>query len=68
VAPSLKLALSLALSLPAEKGHEVVVKLLFEKGTELDSKDTGGPTPLSWAAVNGHEVSSQRRKSFKGTK
>jgi hypothetical protein len=44
------------------------VELLFENGTELDSKDIGDPTPLSWAAVNGHEVSSQRRKSFKDTK
>jgi ankyrin repeat protein len=63
VAPSLNLALSLA----AEKRHEAVVKLLLEKGAELDSKDIGGRTPLSWAAVNGHEVSGQRRKSFKST-
>jgi ankyrin repeat protein len=53
--------------LAAEKRHEAVVKLLLEKGAELDSKDIGGRTPLSWAAVNGHEVSGQRRKSFKST-
>ena len=64
MAPSLKLALSLA----AKNEHEVVVKLLLEKGAELDSKDIRGRTPLSWAAVNGHEVSNQRRKSFKSTK
>jgi ankyrin repeat protein len=28
-----------------------VVKLLLEKGAELDSKDIGGRMPLSWAAV-----------------
>ena len=38
----------LALSLAAEKGHEAVVKLLLEKAAELDSKDIGGRTPLSW--------------------
>jgi ankyrin repeat protein len=30
----------------------VVVKLLLEKGTELESKDTNGWTPLLWAAEN----------------
>ena len=64
MAPSLKLALSLA----AEKGHEAVVKLLLEKGAELDSKDIGGRMPLSWAAVNGYQVSGQHRISFKSTK
>jgi ankyrin repeat protein len=33
------------------------VKLLLEKGAELESKDTTyGRTPLSWAAENGHEA------------
>jgi ankyrin repeat protein len=32
-------------------GHEAVVKLLFEKGAELEPKDgSSGRTPLSWAA------------------
>ena len=34
--------------LPAS-GHEAVVKLLVEKGAELDSKDKDGRTPLSYA-------------------
>ena len=38
------------------EGHEAVVKLLFEKGAELESKSKNGQTPLSWAAVRGHEV------------
>jgi ankyrin repeat protein len=32
-----------------------LVKLLLEKGAEVDSTDAGGRTPLSWAARNGHE-------------
>jgi ankyrin repeat domain-containing protein 50 len=36
-------------------GHEGVVKLLLEKGAELEAKDGEGRTQLSWAAVNGHE-------------
>ena len=30
-------------------GHEAVVKLLVEKGAELDSKDKDGRTPLLYA-------------------
>jgi ankyrin repeat protein len=38
-------------------GHEAVVKLLLEKGAEVDSKDSKhGWTPLWWAAGNGHEA------------
>ena len=45
------------LSYAAENGHEAVVKLLFEKGADLESKDNEfGRTPLSWAARNGHEA------------
>jgi ankyrin repeat protein len=34
-----------------------VVKLLLEKGAELESKDKDfGQTPLSWAAECGHEA------------
>ena len=32
------------------------MKLLLEKGAELESKDEYGRTPLSWAAENGHEA------------
>jgi hypothetical protein len=44
------------LSWAAERGHEAVVKLLLEKGAELESKDNDGHTPLSWAADKGHEA------------
>jgi hypothetical protein len=45
------------LSYAAENGHEAVVKLLLEKGAELETKDKDyGQTPLSWAAENGHEA------------
>src|SRR5436190_933809 len=38
-------------------GHEAVVKLLLEKGADLESKDdVDGGTPLWWAAKNGHEA------------
>jgi ankyrin repeat protein len=34
-----------------------VVKLLLEKGAEVDSKDRKyGRTPLLWAVKNGHEA------------
>ncbi|KAI0447277.1 hypothetical protein F4803DRAFT_364494 [Xylaria telfairii] len=45
-----------SLLIPAHLGNEVIVKLLLEKGADLESKDTAyGRTPLSWAARNGHE-------------
>jgi ankyrin repeat protein len=33
-----------------------VVKLLVEKGADMESKDSNGQTPLSRAAGSGHEV------------
>ncbi|KAN0072779.1 ankyrin repeat domain containing protein [Elaphomyces granulatus] len=45
-----------ALSRAAAKGHEGVMKVLLEKGAELDSKSTNHRTPLSYAAGSGHEV------------
>ena len=45
------------LSWAAERGHEVVVKLLAEKGADVESTDPAyGRTPLSWAAMQGHEA------------
>jgi hypothetical protein len=45
------------LSWAAESGHEAVVKLLLDKGAELETKDTEyGRTPLSWAAETGREA------------
>jgi hypothetical protein len=45
------------LSWAAEKGHEAIVKLLLERGAELETKDNNcGQTPLSWAAEKGHEA------------
>jgi hypothetical protein len=44
------------LSYAARYGHEAVVKLLLEKGVDLDSKDISGRTPLSHAARYGHEA------------
>ena len=44
------------LSYAAENGHEAVVKLLLEKGAELEPKDKDGRTPLWWAARSGHEA------------
>jgi ankyrin repeat protein len=39
----------------AENGHEAVVKLLLERGAELEAEDNKGRMSLSWAAENGHE-------------
>ena len=36
--------------------HEAVVKLLLEKGADVESKSSSSRTPLSWAAENGHEA------------
>ena len=32
------------------------MKLLVEKGADLESKDRYSRTPLSWAAIYGHEA------------
>ncbi|KAH7000722.1 ankyrin repeat-containing domain protein [Ilyonectria destructans] len=32
-----------------------IVKLLLEKGADVEAKDEYGRTPLSWAAEDGHE-------------
>jgi ankyrin repeat protein len=38
------------------EGYEAVVRLLLEKGADLETKDEDGQTPLIWAARNGHEA------------
>ncbi|KAK1241331.1 hypothetical protein MKX08_001305 [Trichoderma sp. CBMAI-0020] len=37
-------------------GHPAVVRLLLEKGADVEVKDYNGRAPLSWAAENGHET------------
>ena len=44
------------LSWAAENGHEAVVKLLLEKGADVECKSNDGRTPLWWAAEKGHEA------------
>jgi ankyrin repeat protein len=44
------------LSWAAGNGHEAVVKLLLEKGANIEAKDLHGQTPLLWAARNGQEA------------
>ncbi|KAG7408365.1 Ankyrin repeat domain-containing protein 50 [Fusarium oxysporum f. sp. rapae] len=45
------------LMLASYYGHCVIVKLLLDKGAEIESKDDEyGRTPLSWAAKNGHKA------------
>ena len=39
-----------------EIGNEAIVKLLVEKGAELESKDNDGRTSLSWAVEIGREA------------
>jgi ankyrin repeat protein len=39
------------------RGHKAVVKLLLEKGADLESKDTEyNQMPLSWAAGREHKA------------
>ena len=40
----------------AAEGQEVLVQRLLENGAEMESKDNGGRTPLSWAAEEGREA------------
>ena len=45
------------LSWAAMNGHQTVMRLLLDKGAELESKDKAdGRTPLSWAAESGHKA------------
>ncbi|KAH0563336.1 hypothetical protein GP486_002098 [Trichoglossum hirsutum] len=44
------------LSWAVENGHEAVVRLLLEKGADLESKSEYGWTSLMCAALNGHEA------------
>ena len=38
----------------AGNGHTKIVKLLLEKGADVNIRDEGGATPLHWATRNGH--------------
>ncbi|RYP71282.1 hypothetical protein DL769_004719 [Monosporascus sp. CRB-8-3] len=40
----------------AKQGHDAIVKLLVEKGTDLETKNIFNETPLSFAAQEGHEA------------
>ncbi|OAG35173.1 hypothetical protein AYO21_10632 [Fonsecaea monophora] len=40
----------------AKKGHVAMVKLLLERGANVESEDRWGQTPLSLAAGSGHEA------------
>ena len=52
----LKCAMNTGHEWAVQEGHEVVVKLLLEKGRELKTKNYYSQMPLSWAAENRHEA------------
>jgi hypothetical protein len=52
----LKCAMNTGYEWAVQEGHEAVVKLLLERGAELETKDIYGRTPLSRAAGNGRET------------
>jgi len=37
-------------------GHEVVARLLLDKGANVEARDNSGRMPLSWAAEQGQEA------------
>ncbi len=43
-----------ALHWAAEKGHAGAVRLLIEKGADVNASNSSGYTALDWAALNGH--------------
>ncbi|KAJ5608960.1 hypothetical protein N7528_009527 [Penicillium herquei] len=42
------------MSYAAERGHGRVIKLLIEKGLDIEATDSSGRSPLSYAAEKGH--------------
>lgn len=49
-------------------GLDAVAKLLLETGkVDVDSRDSDGQTPLSWAAENGREAVVKLLQSFNAT-
>ena len=40
----------------AQSGHEALVRLLLERGADVEAKDRGGETALIYAAESGHEA------------
>jgi hypothetical protein len=52
----LKCAMNTGDEWAVQEGHEAVVKLLLERGAELETKDSNQQTPLLWAAMYGHEA------------
>lgn len=38
----------------AKDGHEVLTRILVDKGAEVNLHDEAGQTPLAWAAWSGH--------------
>jgi ankyrin repeat protein len=44
------------LSYAAQHGHEAVVKLLLEKGADVECRSNGSATPLFWAVETGREA------------
>ncbi|KAH8744168.1 ankyrin repeat-containing domain protein, partial [Hyaloscypha finlandica] len=47
------------LSWAAQSGHEGIVKLLLEKGADVEAKDSVSRTPLLYAAKNGNKTTAQ---------
>ena len=52
----LKCAMNTGHEWAVQEGHEAVVKVLLERGAELETKDRYKQTPLSYAAAHRHKA------------
>jgi ankyrin len=56
---------STPLHFAAREGQLDIVKLLLDKGANVDAKDSDGDNPLQCAEINGHTKCAELLRSYK---